>query len=80
MSAFPPMHYGGILTLPTETIYALIACVGLQRSGITSSSCSDVGIIAGPRDSGNGQKGGNNLSVIDRRKYFSSSHDLFLAF
>ena len=80
VSDFAPRHYDGILTLPTETIYALIACVGLQRYGSTSSSYSEVGIIAGPRDAGNGQQGGDNISIIDRRKYFSSSHDLFLAF
>ena len=32
VSAFPPSHYGGILPFPTETIYALTACVDIQRS------------------------------------------------
>ena len=78
VSAFPQRHYGGILSFPTETIYALTACVGLQhsirlggsRSGSTSSSCSEVGLSAGASDAGNGQQVGDNISGIDRRKFF----------
>ena len=84
----PPSHNGRILSFPTETIYSLTVCVGLQRSirlggnrsGITASSWSEVGLIVGASGSGNGQKGGNNISGIDRRKYFSSGHDFFWHF
>ena len=70
MSAFPRRDYDGILSFPTKMIYALTACVGLQRSmslggsryGITSSLCYEAGPSKGASDARNGQQGGNNIS------------------